>query len=179
MVRSYPPQWHAMAGRWSARHTVHRAPLRARSTHTHPRTFRASSPPTRERVAVKRAPYSTERALRTRSPDARFDVRCGLPSAFSGPDLRGLGGVEVRASPEPPARRAGPQLRASRLQPPPGSRGAWGARRAPCLLPPPIGSFSVAKKAKPPRTRPPHVPATESGALGSVGASGASPGAAA
>ena len=60
----------------------------------------------------------------------RFDVRCGLPSAFSGPGLRGLGGAEVRVSPEPPARRAGPQPRASRLQPPPGSRGAWGARRA-------------------------------------------------
>ena len=102
-----------------------------------------------------------------------------LPSALSGPGLRGLGGVEVSTSPEPPARRPAPQPRASRLQPPPGSCGAWGARRAPCLLPPPIGSFSVAKKAEPPRTRPPHVPATESGTLGSVGASGASPGGAA
>lgn len=173
------PKRTTMAGRWSARHQIMHAPFRARSTHTHPRTFRASSPPTRGRVAVKRGPYSIERALGTRSPDARFDVRCGLPSAFSGPGLRGLGGVEVSTSPEPPARRPAPQPRASRLQPPPGSRGAWGARRAPCLLPPPIGSFSVAKKAEPPRTRPPHVPATESGALGSVGASGASPGGAA
>jgi hypothetical protein len=39
-----------------------------------------------------------------------------LPSAFSGPGLRGLGGVEVSTSPEPPARRPAPQPRAS---PPP------------------------------------------------------------